>query len=664
MINATAISETDNLLDLQSVTKAYRLETKEFLAVKDINLQIKPGEYVCLLGPSGCGKSTLLRMIAGLNSVTSGVVSYHGQPLTGVNPHTTIVFQTFALYPWLTVQENVEIALKARGLAAESRTERALKLIDVVGLDGFESAYPRELSGGMRQKVGFARAMAVEPELLCLDEPFSALDVLSAEALRGELMELWLKKKIPTKAVLMVTHNIEEAVLMADRIVIMGKDPGHIVTEISVKLHHPRQRKDTAFQSLVDKVYGAVAGQSKPKENALGTQPGQPGKTRPLPNAHLSALAGLLEKLVQEEGRVDLYRISGDLVLELDDLLPIVEAGELLGFTTVNEGDLLLTPLGRTYADATIPARKAILAGRVLRLPMIAWIYETLQQDGNRRVAWDYFHEKLEADFGDRAEEQLDVAIRWGRHAELFAYDDNAAELYLEADDGKTAERSFALTELYEAWPVLSIQERVEGFKLLQQDDAENFFLHLSPRDKAQLILALPFGERRSWMRLLAPDEALDVVREAPNPEHAGILSLLDDKIRREVKGLMDYTAEQSRGLINPRYVRLRPEMTVDEAVSFLRRDARDRSQTIYYAYVIDSQERLLGTVTFRDLLITAGDKTVQDVMRTDVITAPEQLDREALNQLFVRHNLQMIPIVDSARRIKQVVTKDDLAVV
>jgi len=250
MIDATAVNDADSLLDLQSVTKAYRLETRQFLAVKEISLQIKAGEFVCLLGPSGCGKSTLLRIIAGLNAVTSGVVSYHGQPLKGVNPYTTIVFQTFALYPWLTVQENVEIALKARGVAPAERVERALKLIDIVGLDGFESAYPRELSGGMRQKVGFARAMAVEPELLCLDEPFSALDVLSAEALRGELMELWLNKKIPTKAILMVTHNIEEAVFMADRIVIMGKDPGHIVTEIAVTLRHPRQRKDTAFQVL------------------------------------------------------------------------------------------------------------------------------------------------------------------------------------------------------------------------------------------------------------------------------------------------------------------------------------------------------------------------------------------------------------------------------
>ncbi len=656
----TALNDVHDLLDLQSVTKAYRLETKQFLAVKDIDLHIKPGEFVCLLGPSGCGKSTLLRIIAGLNAATSGVVSYHGQPLKGVNPYTTIVFQTFALYPWLTVQENVEIALKARGMPPAERRERAMKLIDIVGLDGFESAYPRELSGGMRQKVGFARAMAVEPELLCLDEPFSALDVLSAEALRGELMELWLKKKIPTKAILMVTHNIEEAVFMADRIVIMAKDPGHILTEISVTLRQPRQRKDTAFQALVDKVYAAVAGQSKPKEEALGTQPGQPGVTRALPNAQLNALTGLLEKLVEEGGRVDLYRISGALVLELDDLLPIVEAGDLLGFMTVHEGDLLLTPLGRAYADATILGRKAIIAGRVLRLPVIAWIYETIQQDDNGRVSWDYFRDKLEADFGDLSEKQLDIAISWGRHAELFAYDDSTGELYLESDDGKTAEKSFALSELYEAWAILSIRERVEGFKLLHQDDAENFFLHLSATDKAQLIFVLPIGERRLWMRLLSPEEALDVIQEVPETERVGLLSLLDDKTRREVKGLMDYAEEQSRGLMNPRYVRLRPDMSVDEAVSFLRRDARDRAQTIYYAYVTDSEEQLLGTVTFRDLLITPGDKTVQDVMRTDVITAPEHLDRAALSHLFTRHNLQMIPLVDSEKRIKRVVTRDD----
>ncbi|HZR46086.1 MAG TPA: nitrate/sulfonate/bicarbonate ABC transporter ATP-binding protein [Candidatus Manganitrophaceae bacterium] len=418
----------ENLLQLQNIVKAYGRGTRQFLAVRDVNLQIKSGEFVCLLGPSGCGKSTLLRMIAGLNSPTSGTILYRGTPLKGVNPHATIVFQTFALYPWLTVQENVEIALKARGAPPGERAKRALKLIDTVGLDGFESAYPRELSGGMRQKVGFARAMAVEPELLCLDEPFSALDVLSADALRGELIELWQNKTLPTKAVLMVTHNIEEAVLMADRIVVMAKDPGRIVAEIEVTLRHPRSRKDIAFQAQVDKVYAAVTGKTKAEPQA-----GEGERRKKLPDARLNALAGLVEKLVEDGGRTDLYRLAGQLSLELDDLLPIVETGELLGLLNILEGDLMITPLGRAYAEASILARKELIAGRILRLPIINWIYDTLLRDDDRRVTRDYFFENLKSDFGDWAEEQLEIAISWGRHAELFAYDDNTRELYLES---------------------------------------------------------------------------------------------------------------------------------------------------------------------------------------------------------------------------------------
>ncbi len=420
-------ASSERLLEVQNVNKAYGRGGKQMMAVQDVSLTIHAGEFVCLLGPSGCGKSTLLRIIAGIDSATSGSVLYRGRPLVGVNPHATIVFQTFALYPWLTVLENVEIALKARGVPAAARHERALKLIDTIGLDGFESAYPREISGGMRQKVGFARAMAVEPELLCLDEPFSALDVLSAEGLRGELMELWHNRAIPTRAILMVTHNIEEAVLMADRIVVMGKDPGHIVAELPITLRHPRQRKEAAFQIRVDKVYAAVTGKRLIAPQANGLH----GKNK-LPRAHLNALAGLVEKLLADDGHTDLARLSSELVLELDDLLPIVEAGELVGFVKVREGDLLLTPLGRTYAEANILARKELIAGRILRLPIINWIYETLQRDDKQRVVWDYFLDKFEEDFGDRAEKQLDVAISWGRHAELFAYDDNAGELYLE----------------------------------------------------------------------------------------------------------------------------------------------------------------------------------------------------------------------------------------
>jgi NitT/TauT family transport system ATP-binding protein len=428
-----AISAADgDLLELRKIFKTYGTGARQFVALQDINMRVKTGEFVCLLGPSGCGKSTLLRIIAGLNAATSGTVLYCGRQLTGINPHATIVFQTFALYPWLTVQENVEIALKALGSPPEDRRPRAIKLIDTVGLDGFESAYPRELSGGMRQKVGFARAMAVEPQLLCLDEPFSALDVLSAEALRGELMELWLTKSIPTQAILMVTHNIEEAVLMADRIIIMDKDPGRIVSEMDVGLRHPRQRKDAAFQSIVDKVYAAVAGKTMPEAEELGHAPGQ-GRIRRLPRARLNALAGLLEKLAGEGGRADLYRLVADVAMELDDFLPIVEAGEVLGFLNVQEGDLLLTELGSAYADASVLGRKEMFAGRVLRLPIISWIYETLQQDDDRRVAKKYFLDKLQPDFHDRTETQLERAINWGRFAELFAFDDDTDELYLES---------------------------------------------------------------------------------------------------------------------------------------------------------------------------------------------------------------------------------------
>src|SRR5579871_1861614 len=250
-----------NLLQVKDVSQIYKTGPKAFTAVRGINLTIQEGDFVALVGPSGCGKSTLLRIITGLQPASEGSVLYRGKAIDGVNPHATIVFQTFALFPWLTVQQNVEIALKARGVGPTERRERSIALLDRVGLDGFETAYPRELSGGMRQKVGFARAMAVEPELLCLDEPFSALDVLSAESLRGELLELWMHGDIPTKLILMVTHNIEEAILLADRIVLMDKGPGRVVADFKVPLPRPRQRKDPAFIEVVDKVYATLAGQ-------------------------------------------------------------------------------------------------------------------------------------------------------------------------------------------------------------------------------------------------------------------------------------------------------------------------------------------------------------------------------------------------------------------
>ncbi len=426
------------LLHVDHVTKNFGRGERQFTAVKDINLTLREGEFVALLGPSGCGKSTLLRMITGLIAPSEGAVYYRGQPVRGVNPYATMVFQTFALYPWLTVLDNVALALEARGEMSDKRFEQAEKLVDLVGLDGFESAYPRELSGGMRQKVGFARALAVEPELLCLDEPFSALDVLSAESLRGELMELWTGGQLPTRAILMVSHNIEEAISMADRIVVMGKEPGHIVTEFKVELPHPRTRKEPGFEALIDRIYGAIAGRTEPEMKEVGTAPGTPGLTRILPHSSVSALAGLLEHISPFQKGHDIYKLEDELGIEMADLVQTIEMAEMLGFATVSAGDIQITPLGQAFAEASILTRKELFAQRARRLPMIQWMMQMLNASPDQRLPWRVFYTALLPEFPDEmAERQLDVAIEWGRYAELLDYDDRDETLSLDVSDGK-----------------------------------------------------------------------------------------------------------------------------------------------------------------------------------------------------------------------------------
>jgi NitT/TauT family transport system ATP-binding protein len=430
-----AINHTNNtLLKLRHIEQIYTSGQRSFPAVRDINLTVFEGEFVALLGPSGCGKSTLLRIITGLQKPSEGRVQYRDQPLQGVNPHATIVFQTFALFPWLTVFENVDLALKARDIPSNIRAPRSLDLIDRVGLDGFETAYPRELSGGMRQKVGFARAMAIEPELLCLDEPFSALDVLSAESLRGELMELWTSGNIPTKAILMVSHNIEEAVFMASRIVVMDKEPGRIIAEVKVELPHPRQRKSEEFQRVVDEVYGMLAGQTESEAIELGSAPGEQGHTRALPKVAISDLAGLLEHLSELPGdREDIYRLPDELHIDPSHMLSLTEAAEIMGFATVQKGDINLTSLGETFAEASIQARKEIFATRIRRLPLTRWLITMLTYSENRALDWDVIQTALELEFPkEEAEKQLDTLINWGRYAELLSYNDDKALVYLE----------------------------------------------------------------------------------------------------------------------------------------------------------------------------------------------------------------------------------------
>jgi NitT/TauT family transport system ATP-binding protein len=400
------------------------------------DLAVYPGQIIALLGPSGCGKSTLLRMLTGLAPASAGGVLWHGQPVRGETPNVSIVFQSFALFPWLTVVENVEAPLEARGIPLVERHKRALRIIDAVGLDGFETAYPKELSGGMKQRVGVARALVVEPEVLFMDEPFSSLDVLTAETLRGELLELWLEHKIPTRAIFIVTHNIEEAVVLADRIIVLGRNPAHIHADFPVDIPHPRDRKSPRFIELVDAIYRVL---TRPDlESDILHAAEAAGRVAHhhaimLPHTRPGGMAGLLEILVDQGGRADLHRLAADLSLEVDALLPTVDTAILLGMLRVEEGDAVVTPEGRAFAEAGIQARKAIFRKAALaNVPLLRQMEQTLKAKSNRTLQDEFFRDLLDEHFSeDEARRQLETAIQWGRYAEIFDYDAATGKLTL-----------------------------------------------------------------------------------------------------------------------------------------------------------------------------------------------------------------------------------------
>jgi NitT/TauT family transport system ATP-binding protein len=403
--------------------------------IAPVDLAIEPGKIIALLGPSGCGKSTLLRILSGLAKPTSGELLWHGKPLDGQVPNVAIVFQSFALFPWLTVLENVEAPLEARGVGAVERRKRALKMLDTVGLDGFETAYPKELSGGMKQRVGFARALVVEPEVLFMDEPFSALDVLTAENLRNELIELWLSKKMPTSAIFIVTHNIEEAVLLADRVIVLGRNPARIRADFEVGLPQFRDRKEARFVELVDYIYKVM---TQPEvEHVLPGASAPAARTRQkyqmLPHARVGGIAGLLELLQDREGREDLYRLSEDLVMDVEDLLPIVEACVLLGLAVLKEGDVEITPAGVAFAEADIQTRKVLFREAALkRVMVLQQIENILKTKTDHSIPEEFFHDILDEHFSqDEVERQLDTAMNWGRYAEIFDRDSESGRLVL-----------------------------------------------------------------------------------------------------------------------------------------------------------------------------------------------------------------------------------------
>jgi NitT/TauT family transport system ATP-binding protein len=425
------------IIEARQIEKFYaQPDGSRVQVIAPTDLAVYPGKIVALLGPSGCGKSTLLRMLTGLSPASAGGVLWHGQPVRGESPNVSIVFQSFALFPWLTVLENVEAPLEARGMAPIERHKRALRIIDAVGLDGFETAYPKELSGGMKQRVGVARALVVEPEVLFMDEPFSALDVLTAETLRGELLELWLEHKIPTRAIFIVTHNIEEAVVLADRIIVLGRNPAHIHADFAVEMSYPRDRKSSRFIELVDTIYRVLTRPDAEHEIAqrtAGAVAVVQHRAIMLPHTRPGGMAGLLEILADHGGRVDLHHLADELSLEVDALLPTVDTAVLLGLLRLEEGDAIITPEGQEFARADIQTRKAIFRKAALaNVPLLRQMEQSLKAKADRTLPDEFFRDIIDEHFSDdESRRQLETAIQWGRYSEIFDYDAATGKLTL-----------------------------------------------------------------------------------------------------------------------------------------------------------------------------------------------------------------------------------------
>ncbi|UKJ71993.1 nitrate/sulfonate/bicarbonate ABC transporter ATP-binding protein [Azospirillum brasilense] len=428
------MTQNSPLFELHGVRQAYRKPSgQQYVVLDGVDLTLRNGEIVGLLGRSGSGKSTLLRIVAGLARPTSGEVLHHGAAVAGLTGGVAMVFQSFALFPWLTVEENVLAGLKALRVLANEAAARAGEAIDLIGLSGFESAYPKELSGGMRQRVGFARALVVQPEILLMDEPFSALDVLMAETLRTDLLDLWMERKLPTRSILMVTHNIEEAVLMCDRILVFASNPGRVAAEIRVDIPHPRNRLAPDFRDLVDDIYGRMTARKPLTAPAAAPGPAT-GRPRPVyaePLQHVSTnrLSGLMETLAAPpyHGK-DLPHLAATLRHEIDDLFPIAETLQMLGFAEVAEGDIRLTEPGRLFAEAGTDDRKALFAEHLVHfVPLAAHIHAALSERADHRVPYAPFARELEAFMSeDYTEETLNAVTGWARYAELFTHDTEA----------------------------------------------------------------------------------------------------------------------------------------------------------------------------------------------------------------------------------------------
>lgn len=443
--------QTNSIIEARHINKEFQSDKgNELKVLDDMSLTLNEGEVVALLGRSGAGKSTFLRILAGLVPATSGSVTYRGKELEGPNPGVALVFQSFALMPWLTVEANVELGLQARGVPRNERKKLALEALDSIGLDGFESAYPKELSGGMRQRVGIARALVLKPDALFMDEPFSALDVLTAENLRQEVLKVWSAESDAIKSILIVTHNIEEAVQMADRVVVLGSHPGHVIAEVPIKLDRPRDKQSEEFQSTVDYIYSILTGRSdktnarrilqskvRDKEAVNKSVQEEDLGTKVLPDATPGGLAGLADIVAEHPGGIDMADLAATLSFEVDDLFPLIDAGLLLGIFDADNGHVRLTSLGKRWQQADILEAKEMFSSMILqRVPLVRVIDRALKNSESKTLHGSLILDLLRAHHSDKeAVQQFETAIGWGRYGELFDYDADDDRLTLDPEN-------------------------------------------------------------------------------------------------------------------------------------------------------------------------------------------------------------------------------------
>ena len=425
---------TDALIELKQVAKGFKsADGSRRHVLQGVDFTLAKGEIVALLGQSGSGKSTLLRIMAGLIPADGGDVHYGGQPLFGPAQGIAMVFQSFALFPWLTVQQNVELGLEAAGMPAAERAQRAAAAIELIGLAGFEGALPRELSGGMRQRVGLARALVMQPAVLLMDEAFSALDVLTGERLRNEILDLWDGGQMPTQAMLVVSHNIEEAVMMADRVLVFASNPGRVRAELPITLPRPRRADSPEVRLLIDEVYRLMT--SATALPGVVEVPARPHLGDRLPEAEVGRMESLLELLADEpfQGRADLPQLVEESELTDEAVLPLADALNRLGLAQLSGGDLLMTPLGRKYVEGTHEFRREIFGQQLLaHVPLAAFIRHSLEQEAAGQLKEEPFLKLLNAHMDPaEAERVLRVAIEWARYGEVFEYDFHTGLIHL-----------------------------------------------------------------------------------------------------------------------------------------------------------------------------------------------------------------------------------------